>query len=116
MTLTATEKQRYARHLSLPEIGATGQSRLKNAKVLVIGAGGLGSPRTLYLAAAGVWRLGLVDHDVVDLSHLQRQGPFFQEGVSPRTTSPAPPPLSAHKTPTEGVAPRNTQTTERPPP
>ena len=60
--------ERYSRHLIIPEIGALGQRRLKNAKVLVIGAGGLGSPALLYLAAAGVGTLGIIDDDDVDLS------------------------------------------------
>lgn len=64
---------RYARHILLPEIGGEGQTRLLNSKVLLIGAGGLGSPMALYLAAAGVGTLGIVDDDVVDLSNLQRQ-------------------------------------------
>lgn len=67
------ERQRYARHLSLPEIGPEGQARLKASSVLVIGAGGLGSPAALYLAAAGVGTIGLVDFDRVELSNLQRQ-------------------------------------------
>src|SRR6476620_2514027 len=71
--LSPEEVERYSRHLIIPEIGAIGQRRLKNAKVLVIGAGGLGSPALLYLAAAGIGTLGIVDDDDVDLSNLQRQ-------------------------------------------
>ena len=73
MTLGPAERERYSRHLLLPEIGAAGQEKLKAARVLVIGAGGLGSPASLYLAAAGIGTLGVVDHDRVDLSNLQRQ-------------------------------------------
>jgi adenylyltransferase/sulfurtransferase len=67
------EVRRYSRHLIIPDVGMTGQKRLKNAKVLCVGAGGLGSPALLYLAAAGVGTLGIVDFDVVDESNLQRQ-------------------------------------------
>jgi adenylyltransferase/sulfurtransferase len=67
------ERIRYSRHLIMPEVGAEGQARLKAARVLCIGAGGLGSPAALYLAAAGVGKIGLVDFDAVDLSNLQRQ-------------------------------------------
>jgi adenylyltransferase/sulfurtransferase len=71
--LSAQEVARYSRHLIMPEVGVEGQNRLKAASVLLIGAGGLGSPLGLYLAAAGVGRIGLVDFDVVDFSNLQRQ-------------------------------------------
>jgi adenylyltransferase/sulfurtransferase len=71
--LSSTEIESYSRHIMLPEIGSIGQRRLANARVLVIGAGGLGSPALLYLAAAGVGTIGIVDDDVVDASNLQRQ-------------------------------------------
>src|SRR4051794_25851963 len=71
--LTQDEVRRYSRHLIIPDVGMAGQKRLKNAKVLVIGAGGLGSPALLYLAAAGVGTIGLVEFDEVDESNLQRQ-------------------------------------------
>jgi adenylyltransferase/sulfurtransferase len=71
--LSAEEINRYSRHLTLPEVGMDGQLKLKNASVLLIGSGGLGSPLGMYLAAAGVGRLGVVDFDVVDASNLQRQ-------------------------------------------
>ena len=73
VTLSPQEVARYSRHLIMPEVGMEGQKRLKAASVLLIGAGGLGSPLGLYLAAAGVGRIGLVDFDVVDFSNLQRQ-------------------------------------------
>jgi adenylyltransferase/sulfurtransferase len=72
-SLSANEVARYSRHLIMPEVGMDGQKRLKAAKILLIGAGGLGSPLGLYLAAAGVGRIGIVDFDVVDFSNLQRQ-------------------------------------------
>jgi molybdopterin/thiamine biosynthesis adenylyltransferase/rhodanese-related sulfurtransferase len=71
--LSHEEVQRYSRHLIMPEVGLTGQKKLKAASILLIGAGGLGSPLAMYLAAAGVGRLGLVDYDVVDYTNLQRQ-------------------------------------------
>jgi adenylyltransferase/sulfurtransferase len=73
MTLTSEEIARYKRHLVLKDVGGQGQQKLKSARVLIIGAGGLGSPVTLYLAAAGVGTLGIVDDDTVSLSNLQRQ-------------------------------------------
>ncbi|MFN3262365.1 MAG: HesA/MoeB/ThiF family protein [Pikeienuella sp.] len=72
-TFTAGELERYARHIIMREIGGPGQRRLQGAKVLVVGAGGLGSPALIYLAAAGVGTIGIVDDDVVSLSNLQRQ-------------------------------------------
>ena len=71
--LSVDEVRRYSRHLIIPDVGMTGQKRLKNARVLCVGAGGLGSPALLYLAAAGVGTLGVIDFDVVDESNLQRQ-------------------------------------------
>lgn len=73
MALDADEVERYARHIVLHEVGGPGQNRLKAAKVLVIGAGGLGAPLLCYLAAAGVGTIGIIDHDTVSLSNLQRQ-------------------------------------------
>jgi molybdopterin/thiamine biosynthesis adenylyltransferase/rhodanese-related sulfurtransferase len=72
-TFTAEQRDRYSRHILIPEIGEAGQRKLLEARVLLLGAGGLGSPTALYLAAAGVGTLGIVDNDVVDLSNLQRQ-------------------------------------------
>jgi molybdopterin/thiamine biosynthesis adenylyltransferase/rhodanese-related sulfurtransferase len=71
--LTAEQKTRYSRHLLIPEVGAEGQAKLLDSKVLLIGAGGLGAPAALYLAAAGVGTIGIIDFDTVDLSNLQRQ-------------------------------------------
>lgn len=73
MPLSHSEQLRYSRHLSLPQVGVDGQEKLKAGSVLVIGAGGLGSPASMYLAAAGVGRIGIVEHDVVDVTNLQRQ-------------------------------------------
>src|ERR1700690_2610058 len=81
LTLTKEEIQRYSRHLIMPEVGMDGQLKLKNAKVLCIGTGGLGAPLGLYLAAAGVGRIGLVDFDTVDFTNLQRQVLFGTNDV-----------------------------------
>src|SRR5512147_2899759 len=72
-SLSSSEILRYSRHLIMPEVGMQGQLKLKAGKVLTIGAGGLGSPLALYLAAAGVGTLGIVDYDIVDFTNLQRQ-------------------------------------------
>jgi molybdopterin/thiamine biosynthesis adenylyltransferase/rhodanese-related sulfurtransferase len=88
--LTPAERSRYARHLSLPEVGLMGQQKLKASSVLLVGLGGLGSPVALYLAAAGVGRLGLVDPDTVDASNLQRQILHSERTVGqPKTVSAA---------------------------
>jgi len=85
-SLSNEEILRYSRHLIMPEVGMEGQLKLKNAKVLLIGTGGLGAPLGLYLAAAGVGRLGLVDFDVVDFTNLQRQVTFGSDDVGkPKT-------------------------------
>ena len=87
--LSREEIQHYSRHLILPEIGLKGQERLKNAKVLLVGTGGLGAPAALYLAAAGVGTLGVVDFDVVDASNLHRQVLFSKADVGRRKTQAA---------------------------
>src|ERR1700681_2555358 len=87
--LSNEEILRYSRHLIMPEVGMEGQLKLKNAKVLLIGTGGLGAPLGLYLAAAGVGRLGLVDFDVVDFTNLQRQVTFGSSDVGKPKTEAA---------------------------
>src|SRR5438309_9188664 len=87
--LSPVQKQRYNRHLLIPEIGEAGQQKLLAAKVLIIGAGGLGSPAALYLAAAGVGTIGFVDFDVVDVSNLQRQILHTEDRIGMRKTESA---------------------------
>jgi len=88
--LTTEDRVRYNRHLMLPEVGEAGQQRLKDSRVLIIGAGGLGSPASLYLAAAGVGTIGIADGDTVELSNLQRQILHGQLDVGrPKTASAA---------------------------
>src|SRR6202048_5265043 len=89
VTLSKEEILRYSRHLIMPEVGMDGQLKLKNSKVLLIGTGGLGAPLGLYLAAAGVGRLGLVDFDVVDFTNLQRQVTFGSSDVGKPKTEAA---------------------------
>src|SRR5262249_6397562 len=87
-TLNDAQRNRYSRHLLIPEVGEAGQMKLLDSKVLLIGAGGLGSPAALYLAAAGIGTIGLVDSDVVDESNLQRQILHNLSRVGePKTTS-----------------------------
>ena len=78
---TEEQIQRYSRHILLQDVGGEGQEKIMNARVLVVGAGGLGAPVALYLAAAGIGRIGIIDADVVDLSNLQRQVIHFTKDV-----------------------------------
>ena len=78
---TEEQIQRYSRHILLQDVGVEGQEKIMNARVLVVGAGGLGAPVSLYLAAAGIGTIGIVDADVVDLSNLQRQVIHFTNDV-----------------------------------
>ena len=88
MDFSEEQIERYSRHIILPEVGGTGQAKLLNSKVFVLGAGGLGSPALLYLAAAGVGTIGIADGDVVDLSNLQRQIIHDNERIGvPKVTS-----------------------------
>src|ERR671910_3036318 len=88
MQLTNEEIRRYSRHLILPEVGLAGQKKICSTNVLCIGAGGLGSPIAMYLAAAGIGKIGLVDFDTVDFSNLQRQIIHGTEDVGrPKTQS-----------------------------
>ena len=87
--LTSPELVRYSRHIGLPEVGENGQRRLKRSSVLIVGAGGLGSPAALYLAAAGVGRIGIADFDTIDLSNLQRQLLHDTDRVGQRKTDSA---------------------------
>jgi len=89
VALTSEQKIRYSRHLLMPEVGAEGQAKLLGSKVLLIGAGGLGSPAALYLAAAGVGTIGIIDFDVVDLSNLQRQVIHANDRIGERKTESA---------------------------
>src|SRR5512136_344503 len=90
MMLTEDQIQRYSRHIILKEVGGKGQMKLLNGKVLIIGAGGLGAPIALYLAAAGVGTIGIVDADAVDLSNLQRQVIHFTPDIgTPKVESAA---------------------------
>ena len=92
--LSAEELTRYSRHLVLQEVGIRGQEKLKASRVLVVGAGGLGSPISLYLAAAGVGTIGILDHDTLDVSNLQRQIIYSTEDVGLKKAE-----VAAKKTP-----------------
>lgn len=95
MSFSAEERERYARHILLKEIGGPGQQKLKAATVAIAGVGGLGAPAALYLAAAGIGRLRLIDHDTVALSNLQRQVIFTTESVGASKTTSAKDALTA---------------------
>jgi len=82
MEFTEDQIQRYSRHIILQDVGVEGQEKISNGKVLIVGAGGLGAPVALYLAAAGVGTIGIIDGDVVDLSNLQRQIIHFTADVN----------------------------------
>ena len=97
---TEEQIQRYSRHIPLQDVGVEGQEKIMNARVLVVGAGGLGAPVSLYLAAAGIGRIGIVDADVVDLSNLQRQVIHFTKDVGVPMSS------SIHRT--HWISSRNT--------
>jgi molybdopterin/thiamine biosynthesis adenylyltransferase len=86
VSLNQEEILRYSRHLIMPEVGVDGQEKLKNANILLIGCGGLGSPLSMYLSAAGVGHLGLVDFDVTDFTNLQRQVAFGTQDVGRHQT------------------------------
>jgi adenylyltransferase/sulfurtransferase len=110
--LTAEELERYARHIVMREIGGPGQARLKDAKVLVIGAGGLGAPALLYLAAAGVGTIGVIDDDQVSLSNLQRQVIFRTGEIGEPKADVATRALQALN-PTIAIRPHNERLTAR---
>ncbi len=95
--------ERYSRHMVIPEVGEEGQIKLKNAKVLIIGAGGLGSPLALYLAGAGIGKIGLVDYDTVSLSNLQRQVLYTTDDIGKSKTLIAKQRINAHNPETEVV-------------
>src|ERR1043165_1116314 len=95
MALSDDELERYARHIVLRQVGGTGQAAIRAAKVLVVGAGGLGSPALLYLAAAGVGTLGIADFDTVSLSNLQRQIAHGTQDVGRQKTDSARDTISA---------------------
>src|ERR1043166_2347443 len=103
--LTADELERYARHIVLREVGGPGQAALKAASVLVVGAGGLGAPALMYLAAAGVGRLGVVDDDVVALSNLQRQIIHFTPDIGRAKVDSAADKIRALNPPVKFISP-----------